>query len=107
MAKLWAKIELKIPIIPYLGIRFWPLFSHFLSNRAKKNLVTQEIIIYRLVMRNRDFDAFWKKNPIFGGKMVVAKGSGALKPDQKVGPLGSPFGSTNISKISYENELRK
>ena len=29
------------------------------------------------------------KNPIFGGEMgAAAKGSGASRPDQKIGPLG-------------------
>ena len=48
-------------------------------------LVTQETIIYRLVMRNCDFDAFFGKNPIFGGKMGVApKGLGPQVPTKKL-----------------------
>ena len=63
-------------------------------------LVTQETIIYRLVMRNHECDAFLKKILFLAGKMGVAttvvpkpKGFGALRPNQKVGPLGEPFGS--------------
>ena len=41
----------------------------FMPNRAENVLVTQETIIYRLVMINRDLGAFLKKNHIFGGKM--------------------------------------
>ena len=34
LAKLWAKIALKIQIIPYMGI-----LSHFLANRAEINVL--------------------------------------------------------------------
>ena len=52
-------------------------------------MVTQETIIYRLVIKNRDFDAFLKKNHIFGGKIGVAttvasKGLGPRDPTKKL-----------------------
>ena len=50
-------------------------------------LVSQKIIIYRLVMRNHDFGA---------------KGSGASSSDQKVCLLGGPFGSSAISKTCFQ-----
>ena len=44
---------------------FFPIGLKFLR-------VTQETIIYRLVMRNHDFDAFFERNHIFNGKMGAA-----------------------------------
>ena len=34
---------------------------------------------------------------------VAAKGPGASRPDQKVDPLGGPFGSANISEYVFKN----
>ena len=49
-------------------------------------------------MRNHDFDAFFGKKIILGGKIGGgAKGSGASRPGQKVGPPDGAFGSTVIS----------
>ena len=53
-------------------------------------------------MRNNDLDAFLK-NSIFGGengcgRHAGAKGSRALRPDQKFGSSGGTFGSTVISE---------
>ena len=45
---------------------------------------------------------FEELNPIFGGKMGV-KGSGASRPDQKVGSPGKSLDSTVISKIVFKN----
>ena len=64
---------------------------------------TQETIMYRLVMRNHDFDAFFEKNINFWrkngrGHHAGAEGSRVSRPDQKVGPLDGTFGSTVISK---------
>ena len=42
------------------------------------------------------------RNTIFGGKMG-AKGPGTSGLNQKVGPVGGPFGSTVISKICFRN----
>ena len=52
-------------------------------------------------MRNHNFDAFenyfiWRENR--RGHYGGAKGSGASRPDQKVGQLAGTFGSTVISK---------
>ena len=62
--------------------------GHFLTYRAEIFFVTQKIMIYRLVTRNYDFDAFleksyfWRENGRFRHR--GAKGSGASKPNQKV-----------------------
>ena len=70
-------------------------------------MVTQETIIYRLVVRNNVFDAFlkeiffWREN--WRGRHGGAKGSGTSRPDQKVGPVDGPFGSTVISKTCFQN----
>ena len=52
-------------------------------------MVTQVAITYRLVIINYDFD-------------VSAKESGALRPAQKVSPLGGSFGSTVISTKNFQ-----
>ena len=64
-------------------------------NRLKFFIGTKDTIIYRLVMRNQDYDAFLKKKSISNcrlengrGRHAGAKVSGASRPDQKVGPLG-------------------
>ena len=54
-------------------------------------MVTQETIIYRLVVRNHVFDAFFERNYIFDGEMGVAatvapnfgaaKGTGTSRPE--------------------------
>ena len=74
-------------------------------------LVTQETIIYRLVMRNYDADAFLE-NHIFGGKMGVAttvapKGLGPQVPTRKlahwVEHLGQPLSLKLVfKKFGYE-----
>ena len=48
-----------------MGIRFWPLLSHFWPIGLKNFMGTQKTVIYRLVMRNHDLG-------IFGGKIGVA-----------------------------------
>ena len=78
MAKLRAKLALKISIIPYKGIRFLAITRPFLSNRAEFFMVTQETIIYQLVI-NHDFDAFLGKYHMFGGK-----GLGLQDPSNKL-----------------------
>ena len=58
---------------------------------------TQETIIYRLVLKNPGFGPyllFWPK--IGGCPHSYPYWSGALKPDQKVDPLGGPFGSSIV-----------
>ena len=62
--------------------------QNFPQNRTEFFMGTQETIIYRLVLRNYDFDAFLKKS-IFGGKMDVAAtlapmGLGPQDPIRKV-----------------------
>ena len=47
--------------------------SIFLSNRAAFFLVTQETIIYRLMMRNHDFDAFLEKIVFLVGQPLSLK----------------------------------
>ena len=52
-------------------------------------MVTQEIFIYRLVVRNHVFDAFFEINPIFCGKMgeaatVAPRGLGPQDPIKKL-----------------------
>ena len=54
-------------------------------------LVTQEILMLFWKKSN-----FWRENG--RGRHRGVKGSGASSPDQKVGPLGGPFGSTAITK---------
>ena len=54
-------------VIPYLGIRYGHNLVIFSSNRAEFFMVPQKTIIYRLVMRNRDFDEF-KNNVFLPGK---------------------------------------
>ena len=68
----------------------------------------QDTIIYRLVMRNLSYDAyfwflmFWAT---FGWKMgvVTTRAPGASKTDQKVVQLGGPFRPTAISKSCFRN----
>ena len=43
---------------------------------------------------------FWRENG--RGRHRGAKGSGASRPDQKVGPLGQSFGSTVNSKTWFQ-----
>ena len=52
-----------------MGIRFLSITLPFFVRLSFK--VTQEANIYQLVMRNHDFDVFWKKHPIFGEEMGV------------------------------------
>ena len=71
-------------------------------------MVTQETIIYRLVVRNNDFDAFFERSLSFWrengrGRHGGAKGPGASRPDQKFGPVARPFGSIVISKTCFQN----
>ena len=70
---------------------------------------TQQTIIYRLVMTNHDFDVLMKKSHFWRdngrGRHAGAKGSGASRPKQKVGPLGGTFGSIVISKTVFETSL--
>ena len=54
--RIFLKIALKIPIIPYMGIRF----SAILDYRADIYNCTQETIVYRLSMSNHDFGAYLK-----------------------------------------------
>ena len=49
----------------------------------------------RLVMRNNNFD-------FLAGKWR-GRHTDASRPDQKVGPLGGPFGSTVISKTYFQD----
>ena len=44
---------------------------------------------------------FWREN--WRGHYIRPWRSGASKPDQKVEPLGGPFGPTAISKLRYIN----
>ena len=75
----------------------------------------QETIIYRLVMRNRSYNAyfsvlnFWAT---FVGKMGVAttrahnsleSGASNVQTQPKFGPLDGPFGPTAISKLCFRN----
>ena len=70
---------------------------------------TQETIIYRLVVRNTSFDAYFSDLIFFGhfwlengrGHHARPKWSKASKPDQKVGPMGGPFGPTAIPKSCF------
>ena len=70
MAKLRAKIALKISIIPCMGIRFLATTWPFFVQSGWFFLVTQETIIsvYWLAMRNHDFDAFLEKVLFLAGK---------------------------------------
>tara|TARA_B110000037_G_C16626268_1_gene304484 strand:- start:17 stop:334 length:318 start_codon:yes stop_codon:yes gene_type:complete len=90
-AELWATIWANV--FDFNSAIYWLI-------RLKILMGTQKTIIHRLVMRNRDFDAFLKKKSYFGRKMSVGslgtKGSGASRPDQTVGPPDGPFGSTII-----------
>ena len=73
-------------------------------------LGTQETIIYRLVMRNLNYDLFfvldfWATN---GGKIGVAitrapNGLGRPNSTKKIGPLGELFGLAHISKTCFRN----
>ena len=72
-------------------------------------MVTQETIIYRLVVRNHDFDVFFEKTLLWqendGGRHSGANRSAASRLDQKVGPMGGPFGSTVISKVDIKHQI--
>ena len=71
-------------------------------------------MIYQLVMRNHDFDAFLKKIIFFGGKMgaaatVAPKGLGPQDPAKKlahwVDLLGQSLSRKLVLKISGLNPL--
>ena len=57
----------------------------------------QETIVYRLFPEFDFFGGVWRENR--RGRLARVSGYGASKPNQKVGPLGGPFGSTDISKL--------
>ena len=98
-------MNLKISIIPYMGICLWAKLSHFSTNRAEicyGNSGDYYLVIYRLVVRKHVFDAILKI--YFWWEMGVAtKGSGISRPDQKVDQMGGPVGSTFISKKCFRN----
>ena len=80
----------------------------FLSNQTDFFFVTQETIIYLLVMRNHDFDAFFGKNPIFGGKIGVAatvaqKGLGPQDPTKNLANWVDLFGQPLTRKLVFKN----
>ena len=54
--------------------------------------ITKETIIYRLMMRYHDLEAFLKnfKRENGRGRHAGAKGSGTSRPDQKVCPISGP-----------------
>ena len=79
-----------------------------MADRAEFLMETHKTIIYRLVIRNDDFDAFletisyfWRENGRF--RHAGAKESGASRPNQKVGPLDGPFRSNFILKTVFKN----
>ena len=88
-----------------MGIHFLAITKPFFANRAETVYMgTQVSFIYRLVMRNHDFDAFkrlyfWWENGC--GRQAGAEGSRVSRLDQNVGPLGGIFGSTVISKKCF------
>ena len=81
----------------------------FMPIMLKFFMVTQETIIYRLVMRNHDFYSYlWQENgrarKMGVAATLAAKGMGkASRHDQKVGRLSGPFGPTTIVKSCYRN----
>ena len=76
-----------------------------MANGAEILLVTQETIIYRLMMENHDSKVFLKKHSIFGRKMglaatLVPKGLVPQDPTKKlafrVELLGQPLSHKNV-----------
>ena len=65
-----------------MGIRFLTITQLFLANRAEISMGTQKTIIYRLVLRIHDFEAFLKTN--LAGKM----GAAASLAPKGLGPQG-------------------
>ena len=91
-----------------------PIFGHMFCGHnstisgsigLKFCMGVQQTIIYRLVMRNLSYDAyfsvliFWAT---FGRKMGVAT-TCTPNPNQKDGQLGGPFGPTTVSKSCFRN----
>ena len=71
--------------------------------------IPQETIIFRLIIKNPGFGLschFRYFGPCCGLKMAwphrYPYGSGTSKPNQKVDPLGGPFGSPVTSKLCFQ-----
>ena len=99
-------MALKKTIIPYMGMRFWPLSVIFWPIVLKCFMGTQETIIYRLAMRNHDLDVFLKY--IFGGKRGVAatlvpKGLGPHVPAKKL----AHWADLLSQSLSHKNVFKK
>ena len=100
----------KMSIIPYMGIRFLaitqPFFVHsdwnFYDNSGDFYLSIGawwwEIMILILFWKK---SYFWRENG--RGCQGGTKGSGTSRPDQKVGLMDGPFGSTVISKHVFKS----
>ena len=102
MAKKWRTC-------PYFGIRFSAITQPFLGQFDWK--------FWLELMRLLSIDKWWEIQvimltfqfsffgPLLAGKWAWPLWPGSSKPDQKVGPLGGPFGSTAISKFSRVNPI--
>ena len=70
-------------IIPCMGMRVLAITRPFLRPiELEFFIVTQETIIYQLVMRIHDFDTFFEKNNLLTGK----KGAAATRSPKGMGP---------------------
>ena len=65
----------------------------------------KETIIYRLVMKNPSYEAYFPFLPLLreNGPPRTPLMVWGLLFNRKVGPLGEPFGSTVISKLCFQN----
>ena len=69
----------------------YSIFGHTFFGHNLLWEIRRLLCIYRLIMRNHDLEAFWKK--LYGrSRHAGAEGSQVSKPDQKVGPMGVTFG---------------
>ena len=91
--------SLKTPNIPYMGIRI-------LANRAEIFMVTPETIIHQLVINNSGFGLKMPFSIFWGLKRAwpyrYPYGSGTSEPNQRVDPLGGPFGSLVILELCFK-----
>ena len=88
----WTKMALKMAIISYMGIRFLAITRpYFVQLVWNFSMVTQETIIYRLVIRNHDFYAFLKKYIFLAGKWAWPPRWRQMDGAHRVELLGQPL----------------
>ena len=107
----WPSYGQKCRACPYLGIRFWPSLSHLWANWTEFFMGVQEIVIYRLMMKNLSNDVYILVlifRATFGGNMGIAttralNGLGPPSPTTKLARwmtiLGQPLSRNHVFEI--------